>query len=224
MAPPSVPASSTCTQKPRSAKALAALAPAKPLPKTKIGGADCTWVGAGPRRGWSPARMGGAEAWAGQAEARAGQAVSCLWRLGGRNTCWRAIVEAGPVGLGGWPQVWWGVLRHQASRAVLEPTHRLSCKRPWAKTNRCKPGSNPQQACAHSAAKGPNAGPSKANDAQSSALGGCSVWASRCKRGGAWGSFSHRAQVLSKASCQWASGRPKVQWACPAQAGVSASH
>jgi hypothetical protein len=37
-------ASSTCTRKPRSAKARAALAPAKPLPKTKIGGADCLWV------------------------------------------------------------------------------------------------------------------------------------------------------------------------------------
>jgi hypothetical protein len=36
-----VPASSTRTRKPRSAKALAALAPAKPLPKTKIGGAVC---------------------------------------------------------------------------------------------------------------------------------------------------------------------------------------
>jgi hypothetical protein len=36
-----VPASSTFTRKPRSAKALAALAPPKPLPKTKIEGQLC---------------------------------------------------------------------------------------------------------------------------------------------------------------------------------------
>jgi hypothetical protein len=38
-----VPASSTFTRKPRSAKARAALAPAKPLPKTKIGGDMGLW-------------------------------------------------------------------------------------------------------------------------------------------------------------------------------------
>ena len=211
------PASSTCTRKPRSAIALAALAPAKPLPKTKIVGVDCMWVGAGSWRGWSPSMMGGAEAWT-------GQAVSCVGRLGGRATFWRASAAVGPVWVGGWPQVWWGVLLHQASWAVLEPTHKLSCKPPLAKTKRCRPGSRPQQACAHSAAKGTNAGQSTANGAQSSALGGCSVCASRCKRWGAWGSFSHKAQVQSKASCQWSSGRPKVHWACPAQAGVSVSN
>jgi hypothetical protein len=110
-----VPASNTRTRKPRCAKAQAALAPAKPLPKTKIGG-----------------DMG-------------------LW---GATNFWRNNAVVGWVRVGGWPQVWWGVAPHQASRAALAPTHKLTCKRPWANTKRFRPGSRPQQAWLHSAAKG----------------------------------------------------------------------